>query len=126
MADLSDVNAGLTVKLVGMGSTGTETNAVGAKSNNELLASDCINTSASDLVLALTTTAVEIKVGGTRLTNRKYIFLQALSSNVKWGFNTTCNFDLFKNQFFVLPTGNVTVYIKVSIGTGSCAIGEGS
>jgi hypothetical protein len=126
MADLSDVNAGQTVKIVGMGSTGAETNAVGAKSNNELLASDCINTSASDRVLALTTTAVEVKVGGTRLTNRKYIFLQALSSNVKWGFNTTCNFDLFKNQFFVLPTGNVTVYIKVSIGTGSCAIGEGS
>jgi len=76
-------------------------------------------------ILSLTTSAVEGKVGTTRLSGRNYIEMQALSSNVKWGYDSSCPFDLFKNQFFALPISDVCpIYFKSSSGIASVAIGE--
>ena len=75
--------------------------------------------------LNLTTTAIELKVGGSAKTNRRLIEMQALEKNVKWGYNSNCDFDLFKNQFFSLPCGeNCTVYLKASVGTATIAVSE--
>lgn len=76
-------------------------------------------------VLNLTTTAQELKVGASALVNRKLIEMQALDKNVKWGYNTDCDFDLFKNQFFALPCGeNCTIFLKTSTGTADIAVSE--
>lgn len=76
-------------------------------------------------ILNLTTTAQELKVGASPLEDRLYIEMQALSSNVKWGYTTACEFNLFKNQFFALPCGTgCKIYLKMSVGTGDCAIAE--
>jgi len=75
--------------------------------------------------LNLTTTAQVLKVGASALADRKYIEMQATSKNVKWGYNTNCDFDLFKNQFFSLPAGeNCIVYLKASTGTATIAVSE--
>ena len=125
MADLTDLQAAQTVKVVGTDSSGVETNAVGATTLGDLQAADVPNQTGLSTTLNLTTTAIEGKVGGTTMTNRKYIEMQALSTNVKWGYTTTCDFDLFKNQFFALPAGfNCKVYFKVTTGTGSVAFSE--
>ena len=91
----------------------------------DLQTADVPNQTGLNIALALTTTAIEGKVGVTTLANRKYIEMQALTTNVKWGYDTTCPFDLFKNQFFSLPAGfNCKIYFKSSTGTASVAFAE--
>lgn len=126
MGDISEINASQAVKIIGSGPDGSESNPVEASSNNELYNADCVNHAAIDIVLSLTTTPQEVKVGASRQVNRKYLWMQALDANVKWGFDTNCRFDLFKNQMIIHPVGNVPVYMKVSTGTGSAAVGEGA
>lgn len=92
--------------------------------NDELQVND-VPQQGTSAILNLTTAPVELKVGASPLANRKYIEMQALEKNVKWGYTTNCEFNLFKNQFFALPCGeNCTIYLKASTGTSSVSIGE--
>jgi len=101
-----------------------ESNLVEVSSINELQVND-VPEQGTSTTLTLTTTAVLFKVGASVLSNRKYIEMQAIDKNVKWGYTTNCDFDLFKNQFFSLPAGeNCNVYLKASTGTADIAISE--
>lgn len=121
MADLTDLQAAQSVKIVGSDPTGTETYPVGAKSNQEAKVSDACDTAGLDTTLTLDSSgAVEGKVGGSRLSNRKYFMMMALVNNVKWGFDSTCRFKLFKDQLIIVPVGNVPIYFRLSTG-GSTA-----
>jgi hypothetical protein len=125
MADLDEVLSALPVKIMGSGSTGVEQTPVQSTTLGELQVADIPNQTGLSTTLALTTTAIEGKVGASTMVNRKYIEMQGLSNNIKWGYTTTCDFDLFKSQFFSLPAGtNCKVYFKMSTGTGSVAISE--
>jgi hypothetical protein len=125
MGDLTEVEASQSVKIAGSNSGGTESSFVNASSLGDLQTADVPNQVGLDIVLNLTTTAVEGKVGGSTMTNRKFVEMQALSTGVKWGYSTACPFDLFKNQFFALPAGtNCKVYFKMSSGTGDVAFAE--
>ena len=126
MADLSGIDSSQSVKLVGNDASGIEQTPVNSTTLGELNVSDIPNQTGLSISLALTTTAVEGKVGASTMVNRKYIEMQGLDTNIKWGYSpSTCFFDLFKSQFFSLPAGtNCKVYFKMSVGTGSVAIGE--
>ena len=101
-----------------------ESNLVEVNSESNLLAIDTPQSGLS-ATLNLTTTAIELKVGANAKTDRRLIEMQALTKNVKWGYNSNCDFDLFKNQFFSLPCGeNCIVYLKASTGTASIAVSE--
>jgi len=83
--------------------------------------------SATETTLTATTTAQVAKVGGSNLSNRKYVFIQAKGSNVKWGFSSACLFDAFKDQLIWIPASEyIDVYIKRTSGTASVIIGEGA
>ena len=125
MGDILDREAAQTVKLVGSASDGTESNPVEASDNNEIRSNDSVNVSAADTILNLTTLAQEVKVGASRNPNRKYLWMEALDKNIKWGFDSSCRFDLFKKQLIIHPVGNVPVYMKMSAGTGQAVVGEG-
>lgn len=91
----------------------------------EVTVADVPNQTGLNSVLNLTTTAIEGKVGATTLFDRKYIEMQALTTNVKWGYDLSCPFDLFKGQFFALPSGtNCKVYFKAATGTAQVAFAE--
>jgi hypothetical protein len=125
MADLTDIQAASSTKIIGSDASGTENTPVKATTLGDMQITDVPNQVGLSTVLSLTTTAQEGKCGATTMVNRKYIEMQGLTSNVKWGYTTNCDFDLFKNQFFSLPAGeNCKVYFKVSVGTGSVAFGE--
>lgn len=127
MADLTELQAAQTIKLVGSTTTGAESTYAKVTPNQEIGATDTVNTSATSTTINLTTTAVELKVGANILVNRKYIWLQGLENNIKWGFTLTDQpFDLFKSQLLTFPIGNVPIYAKMSSGTGSIAFGEGA
>lgn len=125
MSDLSDLNSAQNAKLIGQDINGVETYPVKSYSNYELAVSDIPNQTGLNATLNLTTTAVEGKVGASTLVNRKYVEMLAITTNVKWGYDSTCPFDLYKAQFFSLPMGeNCKVYFKASTGTAQVVIGE--
>lgn len=125
MADLTGIESSQSVKIVGNDSSGVEQTPVGSNTLGELKVSDIPNQTGMNVILNLTTTVVEGKVGVSTMVNRKYIEMQALTPNVKWGYDSSCPFDLFKSQFFSLPAGeNCKVYFKASTGTANVAIGE--
>lgn len=126
MADLSELQAAGATKVVGSNTSGVETNAAKVSSNQDLGTSDILDSGGVDAIVALTTTPVQLKVGASALANRKYMVIEALSTNVVWGFsNTTQSFDIFKSQLIMIPVGpNTQVWAKMSTGTGNIAVGE--
>jgi len=126
MADLSELEASDSTKIIGSSSSGDESNYVGANANNEVYIRDTHDNGGLDTILNLTTTPSEGKVGVLRKTNRKYVIMEALNKNVKWGFsNTTQSFDLFKSQLIMVPIGeNTEIWFKMSTGIGDVAFSE--
>ena len=101
-----------------------EVNKADVNSSEELKVYDA-PTIGVDTILNLTTTPVELKISASALTDRVYIEMQAITTKVRWGYNSSCNFDLFKSQFFSLPAGsNCTVYLKASTGTAQVTVAE--
>lgn len=127
MADLSSIQATDAVRVVGSNSSGLELTPVRSSGSGDLGSVDTCNVSGLSGTIALTTVAVELKVGVSRLTDRKYIWLQALDNNIFWGFAPgTCVFPIFKNQLLSFPIGNTPIYAVMSTGTGNIAFGEGA
>jgi hypothetical protein len=90
--------------IVGTDSNGIETNYVNATVNGDLGVVDGISGGGVFGNISLTTanTAYEVKVGASRLTNRKLITVVCIDADVYWGYSssvtTTNGFPLFKNQ----------------------------
>ena len=120
MADIDDTQQSEVVRISGS----NEDNIVTVNNIKELSVNDTTQ-QAVDGVINLTTTASVLTVGAGALSNRKYVFIEALTKNVQWGFNTDCNFSLSKKGFYIIPLGeNATIYAKASTGTASIAFGE--
>ncbi len=127
MADLNEKEASSSSKIVGADSTGNETDYAIVTSNQELAIRDTHDNGGLDTILSLDAiTAVEGKVGALPKAERKYIIMEALDTNIKWGFsNTTQSFDLFKSQLIMVPVGpNTEIWFIMSTGTGQVAFGE--
>lgn len=126
VGDLTDIQAAQAVKIIGADTSGVETVPAKVSANQDLGVGDVLDNGGLDATIALTTTPVEGKVGASAKVGRKYFIMEALATNVKWGFsNTTQNFDLFKSQLIMVPCGpNTQIWFKMSTGTGSVAVGE--
>jgi len=128
MADISGIKATEATRLVGSQNDGTEETPIGSTTYREILAYDVANNGGEDLELTLTPgQIIELKTGGATRVNRKYIQMQALDRDIKWGFSlTTQNFNAYKAQFFSLPIGpNTPIFIKNNgSASGKIAIAE--
>ena len=128
MGDLTDIDAGQTVKIVGASSDGTEQTPVGSSANRELFIRDTHDNGGLDKVLVLTSgVPAELKVGASRKTLRKYVIFEAQDTGITWGFtNSTQSFDVFKSQLLMVPVGENTQiwFLYSGGGTGDVAIGE--
>jgi len=123
--DVSDIQAAQSVKVIGSDATGLETTPVGSTTLGDIKAADVPNQQGVSGTLSLTVTAQIGKIGASVLSNRKYVEMQALTTNVKWGYDANCPFDLFKNQFFALPMGaGCNIYFKAATGTAQVAFAE--
>lgn len=122
MPDLTQIESSQSVKVAG----GNEESYASVSPNNDLFTRDILNVSALDSVINLTTSPTELKVGISNLSERKYVIMEALSNNVKWGFSSgTQSFDLFKSQLLMVPTGaSISIWARMSSGTGQIAFGE--
>lgn len=122
----ADQLAGLT----GLNSSGTPTYYVGSSVTGDLFVRDSINTSSTNAALSVTTTAVEAKVGASRLTNRKFLSITPTNGTIYWGSAntvTTANgTPIFKNQCVTMAfTDNVAVWL-IGVATTDVRIVEGS
>lgn len=91
----------------------------------DVFVSDIPNQSGVETTLTLSTTAQEAKAGGSTLTNRKFVDMQATSTKVKWGYTTACPFDLANNQFVSIPAGTLCkIYVKASSGSATVIVAE--
>lgn len=122
MGDASREKASTTNRIIGE----NEDNIAKVSNNQELSIRDTHDNGGLDIIISLTTTPTEGKVGVTPKAERKYVIMEALDTNVVWGFsNTTQSFDLFKSQLIMVPVGpNTEIWFKMKTGTGDVAFGE--
>lgn len=112
MADLDNLQSSQSVKIAGADSSGSETTFVDATANGDLQTADLINVGTGvQSSLTIGTTAVEVKVGVSRLSNRKLVTLYNNSNvTVYWGYSgsvtTSSGTPIFKNQFISWTVGD--------------------
>jgi hypothetical protein len=125
MPDILREKASAPVQIVG-GGTDEETNIAKISTLKELQNADTLNNGGADIVLTVTTSPVEAKVGVNRKVDRKYLIIEALDTNVKMGFSSgTQNIPIFKSQIIMIPVGeNTQVWFKADSGTRTVALGE--
>jgi hypothetical protein len=115
MADLTELEAAQTTKIVGSSSSGTENNYVGATATNELRTADISNNGGVQGAITVGTSAIQAMVGGSPLTNRKTLTVfNNSNTTIYFGYaNTVTTVNgtpIFKNQFaefLVGPNTNV-------------------
>lgn len=134
MADLNEIDRAIPVKIAGsnpatgitdnyqqvdangtaqVGLYDSSGNAIGSTVNRDLQADDTTRAAGLDTVITMTGAAIEVKVGASRLTTRKYVIMNPTGNACKWGFtSTTQSFDVFKNGFTFFPAGpNTPIWI---------------
>lgn len=91
MADLNDLQAAGSTKVVGSDSSGVETNYLNVTSNGDVNVVDGISGGGTQGLLSVPTanTPVEVKVGASRLSNRKLVTFQAVDADFYWGYSNT-------------------------------------
>lgn len=132
MADLTDLQAAGTTKIVGSSTLGLETNAVGATANGDLTVSDGLKSGGVFGSVTLTTlgTAYEARVGISRLSNRKLLTITAMN-DIFWGYSNSVTINngtpLFKNQqliFDIDPNSDFQVWVVSATNGASIRITE--
>lgn len=126
MADLNEKDASTTTKIVGASSAGAESTYINATANGDMSVADLLNVGASQTTLSVSTTAVEGKVGGSNLANRKRILIQCQTANMTYGFSSGSQpFTLPNGTTMILELGpNISIWFRKTSGTGNVVIAE--
>lgn len=129
MADLSDIQATDAVRIVGATSTGLEQTPVNSSLAGDMFVKDVINVSGVEGAISLSTTAVEVRVGGSRLTGRKSVTIRPTTGDIYWGFTsgvtTTTGTPIYNKEFFSYGIDDAhTIYI-IATGAVNVRITEG-
>ena len=102
MADLNELQASQSMKIIGTDVTATETNPVNASATGDLLCKDAVNTASVSGAISVSTTAVEAKVGASAQTNRKFLSITPTNGTIYMGSSnavtTATGTPIFRNQ----------------------------
>lgn len=133
MADLSDLQAAESVKIVGSNSSGIETNPVKVSSNQDLGTSDIVDTSGVYGQLTVGTTAIQLKVGISNLSNRKLVTLDNTSNTtIYWAYDSSVTTSTYagrilKDQQASWSIGsNLSIYLIAASAGNIIRISEAS
>lgn len=129
MADLTDKQAALTTKVVGVDPvTGIENFYATVDTGANLNVSDVLNQTGQYRAQSITTTASEALGGTTILSDRRLLTILPTNGTVYWGFNssvtTTTGTPLFKNQFIALAVSDDIHIYLIGAATVDCRISE--
>lgn len=132
MADLDQLNASGSSKIVGSDPTGSETNFANVDSNQQLLTNDSLISGGVHGALTVGTSAIPIRVGISNLTNRKNLTLfNNSNTTMYWGYDNTVSIltgtPIFKDQLYSWDAGeNTTIYVVASTAGNNARITEGA
>jgi len=133
MADLNDLQSAGFSKIIGSNTTGVETNPAKVSANQDLGVSDVMDSSGVYGTLTVGTSAVQAKVGGSNLANRKLLTVDNTSNAViYWGYDssvTTTNYAgrIFKDQQASWAIGpNLNIYFIAGSAGNSVRVSEGA
>lgn len=130
MADISDIQSALPVKVVGSDALGAEQTPVKSTGDGELRTADIIDAGGTQGAVSVSTTAVAIRVGGSNLTNRKTLTaLNNGTATIYWGYTnavtTSTGTPFMRNQFAVWEAGpNTTIWMIAANGSHDVRVTE--
>lgn len=117
MADLSEIQASQSIKIAGASASGTEGSWVDSSATGELFGVDALNAGGTQGAITVGTSAVEVKVGASALTNRKLVTLHNNSNaTFYWGYTsgvtTSTGTPIFKDQvMFWAAKSSAPIYV---------------
>jgi len=116
MADLTDSQAAQNSKLIGASSAGIESNFVDASATGDLFIRDTLKVGGTQGALTVGTSAVEVKVGVSQLTNRKHVTLYNNSNTtIYWGLDsgvtTSTGTPIQKGEMVPWAASTATIYV---------------
>jgi len=116
MADLSEIQASQSIKIAGASSTGAESNWVDSSATGDLFTRDTLKVGGTQGSLTVGTSAVEVKVGASQLTNRKHVTLYNNSNTtIYWGLdsgvNTSTGTPIQKGEMVPWSASTATIYV---------------
>lgn len=133
MADLSELQSTLPTKIAGASASGSETNFVNASTAGDIYTQDLLNSGGVYGNLTVTTTPVEIKVGGSKYTGRKLVTLDNKSSTtIYWGYNNSVSSTVYAGRIFKdqqamwNASDAVSIWVVAASGSNTVAISEGA
>lgn len=101
MPDLSELDSTLPVKIAGASSSGIETSFVNSSVNGDLQTQDILRVGGVYGQLTVGTTAVEAKVGVSRLSNRKLLTVDNTSNVIiYWGYDSSVTATNYAGRIF--------------------------
>lgn len=136
MADLNELQATGTTKIIGSTNTGQETSPVRSTANGDLNTADILNNGGVQGSITIGTSAVAARVGGSNLANRKILIItnnsgNLINSDIFWGFTnavtTATGTPLSRNAQIAIPAGpNTTIWLISASAGNNVRIIEGA
>ncbi len=130
MADLPYLEDSQLVSIVGTDALGAETYPIRATPNRDLAAADTLVSGGLQGALTVGGTAVEAKVGGAKLANRKSLVICPTNGTIYWGYTNAVTvasgMPLFKNQTLSLALNDSVSVWLISSGSINTRITEGA
>lgn len=124
MADISDIDAAQSVKVIGATSDGTESSPVMSNPNGKIMSADISDNGGVQASLTVGTGAVEVKVGGSALANRVEASVYNNSTSTIYygytsGVTTLTGTPISKKQHATFKVGPDTSIYLISGSSGN-------
>jgi hypothetical protein len=115
MADLTDITAAQSVKLIGADLTGLETFPMNVSSTGEGEVTDALRVGGVNGAISVTTVAIEAKVGGSRYLDRKLLTMIPTNGTIYYGYSNAVTVasgtPIYKNQLCIISVADVPVWL---------------
>jgi len=129
LADLDESQSSQSVKLIGAGSDGIETNYVDVTAEREIKTSSFANVAFLDANISVSTTEILANVAGTNLPNRKTLVIFNRGNREIFygttGVSSTTGIAIQVDELITFDVGeNINIYLITNNGTSTVTIQE--
>jgi len=129
LADLDESQSSQSVKLIGAGSDGIETNYVDVTAEGEIKTSSFANVAFLDANISVSTTEILASVAGTNLPNRKTLVIFNRGNREIFygttGVSSTTGIAIQVDELITFDVGeNINIYLITNNGTSTVTIQE--
>jgi len=129
LADLDESQSSQSVKLIGAGSDGIETNYVDVTAEGEIKTSSFANVAFLDANISVSTTEILANVAGTNLPNRKTLVIFNRGNREIFygttGVSSTTGIAIQVDELITFDVGeNINIYLITNNGTSTVTIQE--